>query len=423
MVKAEALVSPILDATSYNNHIQVSMGKRFFSTPYKFLLALIFLCNGHLISYGQDTSRLQISIITCEPGSELYSIFGHSAIRVIDSNFVADVIYNFGTFDFDDPDFYQKFVQGKLKYFLSVNRAEDFISSYQAENRGVTEQVLLLSATEKRQIRDALAENIKQENRFYLYDFFIDNCTTRLRDLIEKYRQPKLILPAVIPLDNTFRDAIHYYLHKGKMIWSELGIDILLGSPTDAVMTKEQQMFLPDHLMIALDKNKSGNIVLDKKSLFSSENQIENIVLNRPIIYSMLLFFFWVLLTTLARKYHKFKKVLQVFDIALFLILGLLGCLLLFMWVGTDHIMTKNNYNLLWAIPTHVFAVFLVTSRSNLAKYYYLASAIISFFLIVFYFQLPQELHPSLMYIVALIGFRSAHLFHTKRNLPQQWKS
>ena len=417
MVKTGAWALRILDATSYNNHIQVFMGKRFFSTPYKFILILIFLCNGHLISYGQDTSRLQISIITCEPGSELYSIFGHSAIRVIDSNFVADVIYNFGTFDFDDPDFYQKFVQGKLKYFLSVNRAEDFISSYQAENRGVTEQVLLLSATEKRQIRDALAENMKEENRFYLYDFFLDNCTTRLRDILKKYKQPPINLPAVMPTEFTFRNAIHQYLDSGQMYWSKLGIDLLLGAPTDAVMTVEQQQFLPENLMIAIDRNASGNIVKATNPIYTSIKTDAASFIVTPMMCSALLLLIGVLLTFLSIVKKKLFFGLTFFDTIFFLLIGFLGCLFVFMWFGTDHIMTKQNYNLLWALPTHIIGAVFIRRKSNLAKSYFLGTAIISLLSLLFWSLLPQQLNTALIPIVVLIAIRSAHLFYTKRNL------
>src|SRR5690606_31625041 len=138
------------------------------------------------ISFAQhiDTSRTRISLLTCTPGSELYSVFGHSALRVVDSNAVTDIVYNYGTFDFNDPNFYSKFVRGKLNYYLSTEYFRDFVYGYRLEGRGITEQVLLLTAEEKLALKKFLRENLKPENRHYAYDFFLDNCTTRLRDLI-----------------------------------------------------------------------------------------------------------------------------------------------------------------------------------------------------------------------------------------------
>ncbi len=382
---------------------------------YSFLLCSILIIFSAFPVKAQDTSRLRISIITCEPGTELYSLFGHSAVRVVDSNFVADVIYNYGTFDFSDPNFYQKFVQGKLKYFLSISSTEDFIQDYTAENRTVTEQVLLLTAIEKRSIRDALAENIKEENRFYLYDFFLDNCTTRLRDLVKRNRQPEINLPAVMSTNFTFRNAIHQYLDSGKMYWSKLGIDILLGAPTDAVMTVDQQKFLPENFMHSLDKNTTGEIVGETNVLYKANEVTGDSFAITPLMCSLLYLLIGILLTYWSIKKAKVSFALRFFDLLLFLLLGLLGCLLIFMWIGTDHTMTKTNYNLLWAIPTHVFAVFLVTSKSKLSKNYFLITSIVSALLLLVWFFLPQQLNTALMPIALLACIRSAHLFFIKR--------
>ena len=225
-----------------------------------FLLSSLLL-KAQLPEEVADTSRMQISLLTCTPGEELYATFGHSALRVIDSNSVTDLVYNYGTFDFNDPNFYSKFIRGQLKYNLSVEYFSNFKFDYQAEERGITEQILNLSAAEKLKLRAALNENLKEENRYYLYDFFLDNCTTRLRDLIFKASEPQQALPAVMPVTFTFRNAIHYYLNLQQKYWSKLGIDLLLGRPTDAVMTIEQQEFLPDNLEQVLDKIEKPNLV------------------------------------------------------------------------------------------------------------------------------------------------------------------
>ena len=158
------------------------------------LFVLLFLFNVHTqTSLAQDSSRIRISLLTCTPGDELYSIFGHSAIRIIDSNSVTDYVFNYGTFNFEDDGFYLKFIRGKLLYFLSVENSQDFMYEYSSMRRGITEQVLNFSAEEKKQIEYALIENLKDENKYYKYDFFLDNCTSRLRDIILKYKSPRLL--------------------------------------------------------------------------------------------------------------------------------------------------------------------------------------------------------------------------------------
>src|SRR5678815_12567 len=129
---------------------------------------------------------LRISLLTCTPGQELYSTFGHSALRLTDSLTGEDIIYNYGTFDFDDPGFYSKFTRGKLLYFVSVDKFQNFLEEYEYYQRGITEQVLNLSCTERGKLFSALQENAKDANKYYKYDFMVDNCTTRLRDIVFK---------------------------------------------------------------------------------------------------------------------------------------------------------------------------------------------------------------------------------------------
>ncbi len=133
-----------------------------------------------------DSCHLRISILTCSPGEELYSTFGHSAIRITDSVSHHDIVYNYGTFNFDEPGFYTKFIRGKLSFYLSTDDFESFMNEYLEEKRDITEQVLNLTCAEKYNIVMLLQANMMAANRTYKYDFTFDNCTTRLRDLIEK---------------------------------------------------------------------------------------------------------------------------------------------------------------------------------------------------------------------------------------------
>ncbi len=307
-------------------------------------------------AFAQDTSRLRISLLTCTPGDELYSIFGHSAIRITDSTALTDIVFNYGTFNFDDKNFYLKFARGKLDYFLSLEYFTDFRDLYQYTGRGITEQVLNLNAEEKIALQKALLENAKEENRYYKYDFFFDNCTTRLRNLILKFKIPSPQLPATMPSDTRFREAIHLYLNNGKQYWSKLGIDVLLGAKTDRVMTAEEQQFLPDNLMLALDAARNTKIVSEKAQLYPLPESLA-----RASLISPMLFFtaFFVLISFLSfYPSRKFKRWLPRLDGLVFFLTGLLGVVLVLMWTATDHSMTKDNFNLLWAIPTHLVVSF-----------------------------------------------------------------
>jgi hypothetical protein len=373
------------------------------------LLLFIITFSNHQIAISQDTPHLRISLLTCTPGDELYSTFGHSALRVFDSSTQKDIVFNYGTFDFEDPDFYLKFVRGKLLYFVSTEYFTDFKQEYQLSQRGITEQVLNISQTEQKEVKNFLINNLKEKNRFYKYDFFFDNCTTRLRDIIVNNKNNKPVFKSVMPQGTRFRQAIHQYLDKNNKEWDKLGIDILLGAPTDAVMTTEQQQFLPDNLMNTFDS--SDNLVISSANLYPYQSKAATTSwLNPMIIFSLLLFF--IILLDFSK--NKIAAVfLKAFDYLLFFTTGLLGIVLLFMWFGTDHAMCKNNYNLLWALPTHFIAAFFIGSNKKIMKKYFLLTAVAMLLLLLSWYFLPQQLNISLLAIVLLLLYRSLRKYQT----------
>lgn len=349
---------------------------------------------------------MRVSLLTCTPGDELYSIFGHSALRVIDSSSVTDYVYNYGTFNFDDEGFYLKFIRGKLLYYISVAELGDFIYEYQMTNRGIREQVLNLSAEEKMKIQRLLSENLKEENKFYKYDFFLDNCTTRLRDMIVSVKTPHPSLPAVMPVNTTFRNAIHQYLDAGKQYWSKLGIDILLGAPTDALMTVSQQQFLPDNLMISLDSTKNVEIVQRADQLYTPTSKSTSNDWFTPLVFFSLLFSLFLFLSLANNKYT--SMALSGLDGLIFFLAGLLGIVLIFMMTATDHSMTKNNFNIFWAWPTHLIFSFFINSEKKFVKIYALVTSISLVLLLLVWFWLPQQLNLALIPFVLLLIYRSA---------------
>ncbi len=359
---------------------------------------------------AQDTSHLRISLLTCTPGDELYSLFGHSAIRIVDSsnagNDYFDIVYNYGTFNFDDEGFYIKFARGKLLYYISIERFTDFKQLYQDTNRGITEQVLNLSAGEKKNIQDALRENLKEENKYYKYDFFLDNCTTRLRDLIIKYKQPAPVLPAVMPVNTRFRQAIHQYLDNGRQYWSKLGIDILLGAKTDAVMTASQQEFLPDNLMRSFDSCRNSQLVQSSQNLYALPDKKDETAWFTPMLFFSSLLVLFIILGSSKNK--RVQSILKGLDGLLFFLTGLLGIILILMWTETDHSMTKNNYNLLWAWPTHIIISFFIGSNRSWVKKYFLITCIALSALLVAWFFLPQQMNNALIPFVLTLIYRSA---------------
>ncbi|WP_336516856.1 DUF4105 domain-containing protein [Pollutibacter soli] len=361
-----------------------------------------------------DTCRLKISLLTCSPGTELYSTFGHSAIRVTDLAAGTDIVYNYGTFDFYDPMFLMKFTRGQLLYYLDQQSFSGFMNDYRAENRSVSEQILNLNCEEKTELQKALFVNIRDENKFYQYDFLFDNCTTRIRDLILKQKGMQYQTANVLPATGfTFRNHIHHYLDNNKQFWSKLGIDILLGKKMDRAMTNDEAMFLPDYLEKGFDSSSSRNqhLVLTKKVLFEKQELASEGFAITPS------FVFWALaiLIGLATFFLRpNSKLLTAIDFFIFFFNGLLGCFLVFMWFGTDHNTTQNNLNLLWAIPTHIIAAFFIRNKNSASKLYFQVTTVLCALLLLSWAFLPQELNKALFPWVLLTGIRSFSIFRSR---------
>ena len=376
------------------------MKKRIYHFAFFFLFYFLLFTSAK----AQDSTHIRISLLTCTPGEPLYSTFGHSAIRVTDSTNGTDIVYNYGTFNFDEEGFYIKFMRGKLMYYVNPENFTDFVYGYQAEHRGITEQLLALTAEKKMAIQYFLAENAKEQNKYYKYDFFLDNCTTRLRDILRDLQDSSFCIKPVMPAGTRFRKAIHEYLDNNNKDWSKLGIDILLGLPCDAVMTTQQMQFLPDNLMKSLD---SSNIkMVSSKTVLFPANGTDN----KKSFFTPLIVFSILLITIIAIGLMKNKftsAFLLGFDGILFFLTGLLGILLIVMWTATDHVMCKNNFNLLWALPTNFFASFFIASKKSWAKKYFTFSWILLLAVLAVWFFLPQQMNTGLIPIVLLLIFRS----------------
>ncbi len=384
----------------------------------KIILCFSFVSIG-LVSSSKTTtltldSTMVVSVLTCTPGSELYSTFGHSAIRirsVIYGSQGYDIIYNYGTFDGYQDGFYMKFARGKLDYSLSRYDFKDFNSEYLNEGRGVTEQVLDLSVDESNHLFLLLEENYKPENRNYRYDFFYDNCATRIEQILRKATHGKLEITDVHADQYTFRSAIDTYLKHHP--WSDYGIDLALGLPCDKKMAYGQSMFLPDSVFKRLAEAK-----IDGRPLIGSTEEIllPEVTETEPTIFSPLnVNIAWLLVCVVVgliflkkRKYYIMTDRLTMF------FTGIIGLVLVFLWFFTDHTATAYNFNLLWANPINlVIAVLPSTKLLKWRKYITTYMAVLGLLLICWYF-LPQRLHIAVIPIVLALLFAGVRLMRTR---------
>lgn len=370
------------------------MQKKFLIFKTTFLLLFFpFWAFSNSLNISENIESTEISVLTCDPGNEIYSLFGHSALRIKNPINGQDLVVNWGLFEFSESQFQfgYDFAKGRLKYYLGIQLMSNFITEYRRSKRGIREQVLNLSNQEKYQIIQLLEENYKPENRKYKYEFFYDNCSSRLRDVIKKvfgeninfYQSPK-------SNKFTFRETIHLYLES--FPWLKLGIDLVLGKKIDKLVSNENLMFLPLNVEEIFDKSlveNNGsikNLVKSKNTLiesFENKNKLNNIG-----------FYSWILLAiTLSLIVFKLDKALRVWSSLNLFIIGLLGIVLVFMWIGTDHNATKMNFNLLWASPFHFILIFYLIKESwnNFTYWYLILSLILIFTTILFWFTLTQE--------------------------------
>ena len=369
------------------------------------ILASIFLflglCPKPTVAQSQfnfsDSTR--VSLLTCSQGNALYSTFGHSAVRVYDPLSGMDAVFNWGIFDFATPNFYWKFMRGKLLYQMGGERFTDFYAEYQYLRRGVVETPMNLPLEAKRKLINTIETNYLPENRKYKYDFFFDNCATRIRDVVERALpiQYADTTRTIKPL----RRLLDEYL--GNLPWSDFGIDLVLGLPADQMGTFRYEMFLPDYLGKNLPHAQyQGKPITGPEKRLLPADPLPPSKAPKPIVLMSAIMLIWV-----GLGFLKNKSFVRILDRLFFVVIGLGGCLMLFLWFATDHLATKDNLNVIWANPLYFFA--LGSLRGKRQYWLWIIGGLCVFTLLFFPFS-PQLLHPAIIPILLGVAGRCAFL-------------
>ena len=319
-------------------------------------LLIFYILLGCFVSSAQLSQQATISVLTCRAGDDLYNMFGHTAVRVQDPVQQLDEVYNYGLFSFKEPGFLMKFLRGKLNYWVGRASFDRFMGGYKTERRSVLEQVLDLNHSQVNKLYQALRQNIKAENKFYKYDFFFDNCTTRIRDILED--NITLLNYSSTSNDYSYRQLLDQFNYVSP--WTDFGMDLLVGTPADARADAAGEMFLPEYLYGQLDKGSLGHTPLVKETKVLLDYESEVVARSKTGMFRpSVLFGLLLLLELFLFKGQKTnQKWLRVYDKLFFTILGIAGLIIVFMWFATDHITTKNNMNLLWMNPLFLVLLF-----------------------------------------------------------------
>lgn len=377
------------------------------------LLLLFFLFSLSVSSQIQLSKKAEISIVTAASGNVLYEAFGHSAIRIKDVTNDFDIVYNYGIFDFNAPNFYGNFIKGKLLYQLGRYDFKYFLYSYNKDKRWVKQQVLNLNQQEKQAYFNFLENNAKPENKNYLYDPFFDNCATKLRDITKTVLKEKVIFnDNHLEKNLSFRTLMNRELHYNS--WGSLGINIALGSKLDVIANPLQYMYLPDYVLAGFNNATNGNkpLVLKEETLLNYKPiEIKSGIFNPYLLISL----FSIIGIFITYKDFKKNKRTKIIDFLLFFISGTLGILIVLLWFFTNHSTTPNNFNFLWAFAPNLIVSFLLLKNQlkPWLNYYCIFLITLLGIIPIIWLSNIQDFHLALL---PFIFFFLIRLFFLKKN-------
>jgi hypothetical protein len=345
------------------------MRKNYIFILFLFIFTKSFYAQVNLSVYSE------VSIITAGPGTELYEKFGHSAIRIKDPVLRLDLIYNYGMFDFNAPNFELNFTKGNLVYSLARYEFKYFLASYKRDKRWVKQQVINLNQEEKQGFFMYLENNVLPENTSYSYDPYFNNCATKLRDITTSILGDKVNFSDKKFDENlSFRQLMNKEIHWNT--WGSLGINLALGSILDQKAGFKKSMYLPDYVY-SIFNNSTLFIQNQPRKLIKREEVLLNFKeLEQEIsIYNPFLIFSIISLIGISLTYSDFKnkKRSKWIDFIILFTTGIVGVLIVFLWFFTNHSTTPNNFNFLWAFAPNLIIAFLILGQQQQKwlKYYF----------------------------------------------------
>ena len=377
-----------------------------------FILTVLISAGARIDAKAQISDSARVSILTVYPGDVIYTLWGHSAIRIEDPVTQTDISYNYGTFDFGNLlSFILRFAYGNLEYHLSLYYSPVMLEhSWLSLGRGVVEQQLNMTAEETRTLYEYLSINALPENSVYHYDFLYDNCSTRILDALEEALQTKIADSTSAEV--TFRNLIRPYLRERAGL--DLAINLAMGVPVDQDATQRQLSFLPIDLQVLLENAQTRTgapLVAQTDTLFGNPVTPEpRHTISYPTIIGWLILL--VALLLFVRDVPQPRR--RVFDTFLLGIVTILGLLITFFWLVSLHEITRPNLHILWAWPLHLLPLFF-SRKPWTTVYWYAATCAAA----VFVLGAPwwaQSLPPAtipMALAVALRGFILARVPRT----------
>ncbi len=364
-----------------------------------FLLPFVICCSafaqndtGSLhTSVVPDSPHLRISIISGSPGTDIMETFGHICIRVTDSTVSdrgRDLIYNYGFYDERVISAFRQWMDGRVIVFIETITYDQLIGEYTDKGRGLYEQVLLLDGSKKKKIQDFLKNNMRRENRYYEYDTYYDNCTTRVRDLFEKVFGNNFVPGQILPAKSrlTFRDVSmnKYCVEQHKYLFG-LVMNLFYASRADRVMSSREAMvdpvYLSDAMRLATIDGKK--VCADKTTLLENKLTWPSTV-NGPFLIILII----SIITIAGLLVPRLQMVGKVMSFLLLTGTGVLGCYMLYFWLKDCEPAWKDNFNVFWALPTNLIIPYF--SKKIKAKYAIVAMCLMGVSLVLHVFRVQE---------------------------------
>ena len=372
------------------------------------LLSLLLLLN-YPVVLSQSSADTIVYLLTCGAGTETYSIYGHSALRVVIPEKKIDTVYNWGVFDFSTPNFAWKFAKGRLDYMVRGESLQSFLRTYFYEQRYVLSQKINLDSNETGKLLSLINENLKPENVKYRYDFFYDDCSTRIRDLLEKSIGEKLLYPPAetgkLP---TFREMVGKY--QDPFPWYKFGVDLIMGSPGEKKASFRDRMFLPIDMKEGLSEaviSRNGKmtpmlgnpeVILD----FEPPVVKQNFFISPVFVFTLLL-----IIVIIFSSMLKSRKANNLIDIFLFSVFSVLAIMMVFFNFFTDHQQMRWNLNIIWLNPFILACLFaLILNRAGSG--WFRIVFFISLAFLVLQLVLPQAFNFAIFPLVLILLVRSS---------------
>lgn len=364
------------------------------------------------------SEHAQISLITCAPGEEAYEIFGHTGIRILDRENNIDLVYNYGLFDFEQENFLLRFATGKPDYQVGTSTFSRFIRPYTERKSSVSECILNLEPEQRTTIWNYLQWNLKPENIEYRYNFIFNNCSTKPRDIIQHALVGSEVKCPGALNSFSFRQAVEKC--SVNKPWLLFGMDICWGSPADRIYTDYESNFLPAYLETNLRKTTVINEAGESRKLVSKYNEIYKANSEKELtrtFFTPTITFYTLLAIILVFSLFAYKRSERMyhFDVILFSLNALFGCLILFLILFSKHPFTNANYNIIWLNPLMGFPLlmYIFPRLRKLNVIFYAAVSITLTLFFVAAFVIEQHFNAAVYPIVLIYLIRSSsHVYH-----------